>query len=176
MGRARQMHYPKSTVRDKLLRLAIVAALALAPPMVLAQTDAVLLASPLHCLESPAGEQRLRDNLEIAKAYLRAAKDNFGPARHAAMAKTADAIAEFDRLHGEPPLTATPGTEVAHFLGSHRHPRMVRAQTALLEVAKDLKSAQCVNAVPLDSLRAAVDQAISGINDSFTYNPPGSGG
>lgn len=130
---------------------------------------------PLQCLGADGRLQRVRDNLEVASAYLKSSKDNFGPARQRAIDSARDALAEFARLRGNPRLAPTPAAEGAPYLGSHGHPRMHRALTALNELKNDLNGDACRQDARLDAMRQDVAQAISAIYAAFSINPPYSG-
>jgi hypothetical protein len=129
----------------------------------------------LHCLGADTNVQRVRDNLEMALAYLKSSKDNFGPSRQIAIELTEEALTEFERLHGKNILPPTPGTEKAPYAGSHGHPRMHRALAALKNLANDLSKSECQQDTQLDAMRNDVTKAISAIYDAFTFNPPNSG-
>ena len=133
------------------------------------------LGPALQCIGSAIEVQDVRDKLEVAAAYLIASRDNFGPGRQRAIARTRDAVVEFERLHGEPHLAPTPGTETAQYLGARLHPRMSRALTALKDVKRRLDQPGCERDVRLEALRQAVVKAISGIGDAFSFNPAGGG-
>ncbi|MBB3211338.1 hypothetical protein FHW67_000586 [Herbaspirillum sp. Sphag1AN] len=103
---------------------------------------------------------------------MKSSKDNFGPARQRAIDSIEAALGEFERLHGDPQLTPTPGKEKAPYLGSHGHPRMNRALTALNESENDLNVPACQSNRDLDQLRQEISKVKSAIDDAFSWNPP----
>jgi len=169
-------HHSKSSLDSRFASgSTLLLALMIASTPAWAEADMAAPQAALQCLGTVGEIQGVRDNLEVAVVYLTAAKDNFGPARQHAVDMTRDALAEFERLHGEPQLTPTPGTEVARYLGAHGHPRMKRALGVLHDVKGTLNRSACQHDARLDSLRQDVDRAISDIYKAFSFNPPGSG-
>jgi len=129
----------------------------------------------LDCLGTGSNIQGMRDNLETALAYLRKAKDNFGPGRANAITATRQAISEFERLYGTSGLATTPGSEVTQFLGRHGHPRMQWALSILRTLRNEVNSPPCMKNGELDALRQDIAAAIEGIMQAFVFNPPFSG-
>jgi len=127
------------------------------------------------CLGGVDNVQRTRDNLEIVRAYLKRSKDNFGPGRAVAIEAAQEAIAEFERLYGEPRLAPTPGSEKTHSVGAHGHPRMQLALSVLRTLRSDLNTPLCMKNDRLDALRHDIAAAMDGIAQAFAFNPPFSG-
>jgi hypothetical protein len=126
------------------------------------------------CLAEAPDLQVVRDDLETARTYLRASKDNFGPGRAKAVQACDAAITSFQQALGR---DLAPGAEsrTPIFLGRRLHPRMHKALGALRDARSLLRKSRCLTEERSAPTLRAIDVALDGIDEAFSYNPPGNG-
>ena len=124
------------------------------------------------CASHGAGLLAARNELETARTYLRASKDNFGPGRDQAIEATEQAIAALQALA---PVQPDPDTKLVRFVGTHRHPRMQYAFGALRDARAALNQLDCFAATARAPVGEAIDCALAAIVAAFQVNAPGSG-
>jgi hypothetical protein len=122
------------------------------------------------CLAGTAEVQAIRDDLEVALTYLKASKDNFGPARGKAIEATGAAIATLEQATGAAIVPAD-DSRIAKDVGRRGHPRMRRAQIALYDARSTIGRAGCLTQGQADALLAAIVRVDAAIYEAYSYNP-----